>query len=58
MSNTILIPNDFMFQLTKEEDEALISQFAISKGRGVYRKLPFAFGLSESSKLRVGIVFR
>ncbi|MBI5477052.1 MAG: ORF6N domain-containing protein [Ignavibacteriales bacterium] len=36
-------PNDFMFQLTKEEDEALISQFAISKGRGGYRKLPFAF---------------
>lgn len=36
-------PGDFMFQLTKEEDEALISQFAISKGRGGYRKLPFCF---------------
>ena len=51
-------PNDFMFQLTKPEAEALRSQFAISKksrgglrsqiatsktGRGGRRYLPFAF---------------
>ena len=38
-------PNDFMFQLTKEEFESLILQNAISKkqGRGGTRKLPFAF---------------
>jgi hypothetical protein len=36
-------PIDFMFQLTRGEDEALISQFAISKGRGGHRKLPFVF---------------
>jgi hypothetical protein len=36
-------PEDFMFQLTKEE-YSLISQFAISKkGRGGRRKLPYAF---------------
>ena len=37
-------PEDFMFQLTKEEAEALRSQFVISKGgRGGRRYLPFAF---------------
>jgi len=37
-------PQDFMFQLTNEEWESLISQFAISnKGRGGRRKLPFCF---------------
>ncbi len=35
-------PSDFMFQLTKEEFEILMSQFAISSWGGV-RKLPFAF---------------
>jgi ORF6N domain len=38
-------PDDFMFQLTKEEFQGLILQFAISKkaGRGGIRKLPYAF---------------
>ena len=37
-------PEDFMFQLTKEEAEALRSQFATSKvGRGGRRSLPYAF---------------
>lgn len=36
-------PADFMFQLTKKENEDLISHFAISKGKGGYRKLPFVF---------------
>lgn len=38
-------PNDFIFQLTKEEYESLILQFAISKkqGRGGTRKFPYAF---------------
>ena len=38
-------PDDFIFQLTKEELESLILQFAISKnpGRGGIRKLPYAF---------------
>ncbi|MFZ1369191.1 MAG: ORF6N domain-containing protein [Ferruginibacter sp.] len=38
-------PSDFMFQLTKEEFNSLISQIAISKspGRGGTRKLPYAF---------------
>jgi len=38
-------PNDFMFQLTKEEYESLILQNAISKkqGRGGIRKPPYAF---------------
>jgi len=35
-------PSDFMFQLTKEEWENLISQFATSSWGGT-RKLPFAF---------------
>lgn len=37
-------PEDFMFQLTKEETVALRSQFAISKGqRGGRRYAPFVF---------------
>ncbi|MDI6736573.1 MAG: ORF6N domain-containing protein [bacterium] len=37
-------PEDFMFQLTKEEFESLILQFATSKkGRGGRRKLPYVF---------------
>lgn len=38
-------PEDFMFQLTKEEFEALKSQFAtLKKGRGQHRKFfPFVF---------------
>jgi hypothetical protein len=35
-------PEDFMFQLTKDELEILISQFAISRWGGI-RKLPYAF---------------
>src|SRR5215831_16836650 len=42
-------PEDFMFQLTQEEFENLISQIVISNravgkdGRGGIRKMPFAF---------------
>ena len=36
-------PADFMFRLTKNEWDSLISQIAISKGRGGRRKLPYAF---------------
>jgi hypothetical protein len=37
-------PDDFMFQMTKEEHDALTSQNAISKkGRGGRRTLPYAF---------------
>jgi hypothetical protein len=37
-------PDDFMFQLTREEHESLTSQIAISKaGRGGRRTLPYAF---------------
>jgi DNA-binding PadR family transcriptional regulator len=37
-------PNDFMFQLSDDEFESLISQIAISKqGRGGRRKIPYAF---------------
>ena len=37
-------PQNFMFQLTKEEYDFLISQFAISKtGRGGRRTLPYVF---------------
>lgn len=37
-------PDDFMFQLTKEEAEVLRSQFVISKsGRGGRRYQPYAF---------------
>jgi ORF6N domain len=36
-------PEDFMFQLTREEAAALRSQFATSKGRGGRRYAPYAF---------------
>ena len=37
-------PADFMFRLSQEENQLLISQIAISKpGRGGRRKLPYAF---------------
>lgn len=37
-------PEDFMFQLTKDEWKSLMSQIAISnKGRGGRRKLPYVF---------------
>jgi hypothetical protein len=36
-------PSDFMFQLTEEENDSLISHFAISKGSGGHRKLPHVF---------------
>ena len=36
-------PNDFMYQLTKNEFQSLISHFVISKGRGGTRKPPYAF---------------
>ena len=42
--NSTRFPEDFMFQLTAEEYNSLISQIAISKpGRGGRRKLPYAF---------------
>jgi len=42
--NRSRFPQDFLFQLTKEEAEALTSQFAMSKtGRGGRRTLPWAF---------------
>ncbi|MBU0481182.1 MAG: ORF6N domain-containing protein [Proteobacteria bacterium] len=37
-------PEDFMFELTKDEFESLRSQFVILEGKGKYSKyLPFAF---------------
>ena len=36
-------PDDFMFQLTGDEFDSLISQIAISKGRGGSRHRPYAF---------------
>jgi len=43
--NTERFPEDFMFQLTKEEFDDLIFHFGISKteGRGGRRYLPYAF---------------
>ena len=43
--NLSRFPLDFMFQLTKDENDSLISQIAISKnpGKGGTRKLPYAF---------------
>ena len=40
--NNERFPEDFMFQLTEEESENLISQFVISSHGGL-RKLPYAF---------------
>jgi hypothetical protein len=36
-------PPDFMFQLTKDEFETLMSQIAISSSHGGRRKLPYVF---------------
>ena len=36
-------PEDFMFQLSVEENESLKSHFAMSKGRGGRRTIPYAF---------------
>ena len=36
-------PEDFMLQLTGDEATSLTSQFAMSKGRGGRRTLPYAF---------------
>lgn len=48
-------PEDFMFQLTNEENQSLISQIAISKiGRGGRRTLPYAF--TEHGALMVASV--
>jgi len=42
--NSRRFPEDFMFRLTAEEYNSLISQIAISKpGRGGRRKMPYAF---------------
>ncbi|MFA6311630.1 MAG: ORF6N domain-containing protein [Sterolibacterium sp.] len=42
--NAERLPEDFMFQLSREEYAALMSQFATSKpGRGGRRKLPLAY---------------
>jgi len=42
--NLTRFPEDFMFQLVKEEANCLTSQFAMSKtGRGGRRTLPYAF---------------
>jgi hypothetical protein len=41
--NVKRFPPDFMFQLSADENDSLISQFAISKGRGGHRKSPFVF---------------
>ena len=42
--NADRFPDDFRFQLTKDEADALISQYAMSKtGRGGRRTLPWAF---------------
>ncbi len=41
--NAQRFPDDFMYQLTKQEFTALISHFVISKGRGGTRQLPYAF---------------
>ena len=42
--NRVRFPQDFMFQLTREEVDCLISQNAMSKpGRGGRRTLPYAF---------------
>ncbi|MEO8352820.1 MAG: ORF6N domain-containing protein [Chthoniobacteraceae bacterium] len=50
-------PADFMFQLTKDEADALTSQIAMSKsGRGGRRTLPFAF--TEHGALQAANILR
>jgi hypothetical protein len=41
--NRARFPDDFLFQLSREEYANLISQFAISSAHGGRRKLPYAF---------------
>jgi hypothetical protein len=41
--NVKRFPEDFMYQLSKEEVEGLTSQIAMSKGRGGRRTLPYVF---------------
>jgi hypothetical protein len=41
--NAHRFPPDFIFQLTKDEEEALRCQSGISKGKGGRRYLPYAF---------------
>jgi hypothetical protein len=41
--NTDRFPEDFMFQLTKQESDPLRSQIVTSEGRGGRRYLPYAF---------------
>jgi len=41
--NAARFPSDFMFRLAPSEYHCLISQFAISKGRGGRRKSPLVF---------------
>jgi len=41
--NIARFPNDFMFELTKEEFQTLRTQFATSNKRGGTRYFPFAF---------------
>ena len=41
--NISRFPEDFMYQLNKEEGELLRSQFVTSKGRGGRRYLPYVF---------------
>lgn len=41
--NVERFPDDFMFQLSEEEFEALRCQFGISKRKGGHRYLPYAF---------------
>ena len=41
--NRTRFPNDFMFQLTKEEADSLLLQIARAKGRGGRRTPPYAF---------------
>lgn len=57
--NTDRFPDDFMFELTREELNSLRSQIATSNGRGGTRYLPYAFtegGIAMlSSVLKSGI---
>ena len=49
-------PDDFMFELTKEEYASLRTQFATSKSRGGTRYMPFAFtehGVAQLSSVLV-----
>lgn len=41
--NAHRFPPDFIFRLTKEEDETLRCQIGISKGKGGRRYIPYAF---------------